>query len=1320
MSNIVQDDYRDDIYTTGALVIGAGVSGLLTAPNDDDWFAVDLTAGSTYEFSISHDGQGIDTPVLGLLDASGWYVQGTKSFWGATSFTAISSGRYYLSVSSFQAANHIPQSVNYTVLVKDGADDDYTANTSTTGKLEIEGKATGVLGTANDVDWFAVDLTAGNSYAFFGGADNELSLGLYDASGSPVTGAYGIEKVGFTAISSGRYYLSVSGGAAGVYSLRSFVDDYSANTSTTGHLTIGSEMSGVIDIFGDEDWLAVDLVAGTTYQFSVDSNISISNFNLNLHDNSGSSISGVLVSSFTGYTPTESGRYYLSINYRYYSQLDNYQARYKISTKGGAYEDYAADTTTKAVLEIGGKITSSLSSSSDIDWFAVDLKAGTTYEFSSLNDGEKYRPPVSIYDHAGSVIEYSIYGDTTGYTPKVSGRYYVSVHGRTAGIYTISAKETDRDDYAGDTSTTGFFKVGENINGILATSNDVDWFAVDLAAGVTYEISGSITNTIFGPYFKFYDSSGIYLDGMRSSGKVTFTPSSSGKYYLSVNYMSPGSYKLSSKQLSPDDYKADTSTTGKLIIGGQTTGLLGVANDEDWFAVDLTAGTTYAFSGSFGSGSSSPALRLYDASGSAIAGTEGTGTAGFTATSSGRYYLSVSGTKASDYTLSATQTVMDDYGANTSTTGKLAIGSQTAGVLGTASDQDWFAIDLTAGTTYAFSGSFDGGGASPTLQLYSASGSSIQGTDGAGTSGFTATSSGRYYLSVSGAKTGNYTLSAKQIAVDDFAANTSTTGKLLVDGQTTGIIEVQNDSDWFAVDLTAGSTYQFSAATSGNLSSVLLHLHSAVGVQIADAGAAGFTPTSSGRYYLSVDGAKGTGQYSISTKKIIIDDYTSNTSTSGKLIPGGNVTGIIEAVKDVDWFAVDLTAGSTYQFAASTSGKLPSVTLSLYDAFGSSIQETKAVGATSFTPTSTGRYYLSVDGEAGEGGYTISSTSVKLPTLSITGSSVREGHSGTKALSFTVSLSEASDQAVTFHFATKGTTATAGVDFQALSDTYTIAPGSRSTVIDVLVNGDTQVEGDEMLLGIISQARGAMVSVSAATGTILNDDFQSAFSLAAYRALNPDLLNAFGNDDAALLRHYLSNGQAENRVTNGFNAEAYAALNPDLFKAFGLNTDALISHYVNYGRAEGRLAEGFDALAYAALNPDLYAVFGTDRSALVNHYIDHGREEGRLTSGFDVEAYAVLNPDLFNAFGLNADALISHYLNYGRAEGRITTGFSAETYAALNPDLFNAFGFNTEALINHYFNYGRAEGRPTDHLPAALAVVGMAEDSAALTYDLAA
>ncbi len=320
-----------------------------------------------------------------------------------------------------------------------------------------------------------------------------------------------------------------------------------------------------------------------------------------------------------------------------------------------------------------------------------------------------------------------------------------------------------------------------------------------------------------------------------------------------------------------------------------------------------------------------------------------------------------------------------------------------------------------------------------------------------------------------------------------------------------------------------------------------------------------------------------------------------------------------------------------------------------------------------------------------------------IPMLTFTGGTVREGSSGTSILTYTANLSYAPTTDVSFTVKNTGGTATAGSDYTTIDRKVTIAAGSKTATIQLSVAGDTRVEADETVVLTLSDIKGAKLAdwaaSTTATGTILNDDFRPAFVLSTYKALNPDLTAAFGADNAAYVRHYISYGKAEGRVSAGFDVEAYAALNPDVYAAFGLDETLLTNHYSNYGRGEGRLAEGFDADAYAALNPDLFAAFGTDHAALIRHYVDYGRAEGRAATGFDVDAYAAMNPDLFRAFGLNAGSLINHYVKSGKAEGRATDGFDADAYAAFNPDLFAVFGLDQNALVNHYMSYGRAEGR---------------------------
>jgi len=111
-----------------------------------------------------------------------------------------------------------------------------------------------------------------------------------------------------------------------------------------------------------------------------------------------------------------------------------------------------------------------------------------------------------------------------------------------------------------------------------------------------------------------------------------------------------------------------------------------------------------------------------------------------------------------------------------------------------------------------------------------------------------------------------------------------------------------------------------------------------------------------------------------------------------------------------------------------------------------------------------------------------------LPTLSVGDASVVEGSSGTKQMTFTVSLSQAATGPVTVNYATANGTATAGQDYVAKSGTIIFAAGETQKTISVTVNGDKVVELNETLALNLSAPAGATLADGAAVGAILTDD----------------------------------------------------------------------------------------------------------------------------------------------------------------------------------------------------------------------------------------
>ena len=112
-----------------------------------------------------------------------------------------------------------------------------------------------------------------------------------------------------------------------------------------------------------------------------------------------------------------------------------------------------------------------------------------------------------------------------------------------------------------------------------------------------------------------------------------------------------------------------------------------------------------------------------------------------------------------------------------------------------------------------------------------------------------------------------------------------------------------------------------------------------------------------------------------------------------------------------------------------------------------------------------------------------------LPTVSIADASVAEGNSGSKTLSFVVSLSSAAEQTTTVSYGTvNGTATVAGGDYVAKTGTISFRAGQRTSMVSVGIRGDRTVEADETFQVVLSSATAATLGRTTATGTIFDDD----------------------------------------------------------------------------------------------------------------------------------------------------------------------------------------------------------------------------------------
>jgi hypothetical protein len=119
--------------------------------------------------------------------------------------------------------------------------------------------------------------------------------------------------------------------------------------------------------------------------------------------------------------------------------------------------------------------------------------------------------------------------------------------------------------------------------------------------------------------------------------------------------------------------------------------------------------------------------------------------------------------------------------------------------------------------------------------------------------------------------------------------------------------------------------------------------------------------------------------------------------------------------------------------------------------------------------------------------YLLTSATVR-PSLTVGDVTIVEGNTGTRAATFTVTLSAASTQPVTVAYATADGTATAGSDYRATSGTLTFAPGQTSQTITVLVNGDRAGEANETFFVNLASPTNATIAGGRGVGAIADDE----------------------------------------------------------------------------------------------------------------------------------------------------------------------------------------------------------------------------------------
>ena len=341
-----------------------------------------------------------------------------------------------------------------------------------------------------------------------------------------------------------------------------------------------------------------------------------------------------------------------------------------------ALDDHPASSATTGSVAAGASVSGTLESGRDLDWFRVSLNAGQRYSFSL--DGVTLSDPYLVLRSAtGTWLAYDDDGGTglnalLSYTPTTSGTYYLEARafGTETGTYTLGVNTS------GSADTTA--------PRVLAFSPADEASAVAVSADITLSFSETVQRgsgtlrleTASGTLVESFDaatSTRLSISGATVSLNPSANLDNATGYRLSLPggaftdlagnaYAGTTSYNFTTVGAA-DDYAASAATTGRLPVGGASSGRIETSADRDWFETVLDAGNTYTFAlnSSTANGLDDPYLSLVDADGRLIAFDDDSGAGlnarlSYTPSGTGTFFLEVRdhGSGTGDYTLTST------------------------------------------------------------------------------------------------------------------------------------------------------------------------------------------------------------------------------------------------------------------------------------------------------------------------------------------------------------------------------------------------------------------------------------------------------------------------------------------------------------------------------------------------------------------------------------------------------------------------------------------------------------------------------------------
>ena len=579
-------------------------------------------------------------------------------------------------------------------------------------------------------------------------------------------------------------------------------------------------------------------------------------------------------------------------------------------------------------MDVDDVFTSEIDVVQDTDYIRVSLAGGFAHSLTVETTSAVLDLHVELRDAADQrIFSYAASDGSSVLVPfnlNLSGNYFVVVSdssGNDVGEYTISFDNDDA--ILGSVLTAASMDVGDVFTSEIDVVQDTDYVRVSLEAGFAHSMTVDTTSDVLDLRVELRDAADQRIFSYASSnGASVFVPFSlflSGNYFVVVSDSSGndvGDYTITFDN--DDTILGSVFTAASMDVDEVFTSEIDVVQDIDFVRVSLEAGFAQSLTVDTTSDVLDLRVELRDAADQRIfsyAATDGAPIfVPFNLSLSGDYFVVVSDSSANDvgdYTITFDND--DVILGSLATTAEMAPGDTFSSEIDVLQDVDYVRTELPAGLTYGYSVSTTSADLDLRLQLRNAADQnvfSVSASDGAtATVAHTLALAGEYYLVVSDANgndVGAYTI---EIDNDDVIVNSvDTTTSMQVGRCLIPEIDVVSDVDYVAINLVAGSSYDFILTTRSDVLDLRFSLHNGldswlVSDSALDGDGVGFvyTATYTGTHYMRVadSSSNDIGEYMILVTGdgdgILNGDNNGNELHGG----GGNDVLIGEAGQDI-------------------------------------------------------------------------------------------------------------------------------------------------------------------------------------------------------------------------------------------------------------------------------------------------------------------------------------------------------------------------------------------------------------------------------------